>query len=250
MTTDPTPSFEIEGHRLSYPTSFRDGSSMMAMFLASSSRTQRLIEPDAPFTVSEVLPGRTVVGINCVHYTDTDCGHYEEIAISVFVEPMGTTPGRFPYGPTLRRIASGEVAAYTWLLAVNTTLSRDCGIRMWGFPKQLADLHHSQHADRARMAWRDGGATVLELAVPTSGTRTTGPLSPPIYSMLDGRPHVGYLHQSYTGVGYHRSGVQFVLGDHPIADQLRGIRLARRPLVAVSNAHLQFEMSAPEPLTS
>ena len=119
---------------------------------------------------------------------------------------------------------------------------------MWGFPKQLAELHHSEGAGRARMAWRDEGSTVLELAVPTTGSRRSGPMAPPVYSMLDGHPHVGHLHQRYTGVGYHRRGVQFVLGDHPIADQLRGLRLSRRPLLAVSNAHLEFEMSAPEPL--
>ncbi len=68
--------------------------------------------------------------------------------------------------------------------------------------------------------------------------------------MMDGRPHVGYLRQSYTGVGYHWRGVQFVLGDHPIADRLREIGVSDRPLLAVSNAHLEFEMSAPEPLMS
>ena len=248
MTTETSLSFEIEGHRLGYPTRFRDGSSMMAMFLASSARTQRLIASDSPFTVSEIAPGRAVVSINCVHYTDTDCGQYEEIAISVFVEPMGTTPHRFPYPATIRRIAGGDVASYTWVLGVNTTLSRDCGIQMWGFPKRLAELHYSRAANRARMAWRDRGSTVLELAVPTTGSRQSGPMAPPVYSMISGGPHVSHLHQTYRGVGYHRRGVQFVLGDHPIADELRGIGLSRRPVLAVSNAHLDFEMSAPRPL--
>lgn len=248
MGADATPSFDIEGHRLEYPTSFRDGSSMMALFLASSARTQRLVTADSPFTVAQVTPGRTVIGLNCVHYTDTDCGRYEEVALSVFVDPMDGPLGRFRRLSTLRRIARGEVASFTWLLGVNTTLARDCGIRMWGFPKQLAELHHSDDAGRARMAWRDGGSTVLELAVPTAGSRRSGPMAPPVYSMLHGRPHVGHLHQRYTGVGYHRRGVQFILGDHPIADQLRELELSHRPLIAVSNAHLEFEMSAPEPL--
>ena len=242
------PTFQIEGHRLGYPTRFRDGSSMMALFLASSRRTQRLIARSSPFTVSEILPGRAVVGINCVHYTDTDCGRYDEVAMSVFVEPFGGAANRFPSVAPLRRLARGEIASYAWMLGVNTTLSRDCGIEMWGFPKQLADLHHSLTADRARLAWRDKGSTVLELAVPTAGSRETGPLAPPVYSMIDGRPHVGYLHQRYRGVGYHRRGVQFMLGDHPIADELREIGLSRRPLLAVSNAHLAFEMTAPAPL--
>jgi hypothetical protein len=240
--------FDIEGHRLGYPTSFRDGSSMMALFLASATRTQRLVTADSPFTVAQVAPGRTVVGLNCVHYTDTDCGRYDEVALSVFVEPMDGPPGRFSRLAALQGIARAEVASYTWLLGVSTSLARDCGIRMWGFPKQLAELHFSADAGRARMAWRDEGSTVLELAVPTSGSRHSGPMAPPVYSMMDGRPQVGRLHQRYTGVGYHRREVQFVLGDHPIANQLRELKLSRRPLIAVSNAHLEFEMSAPEPL--
>ena len=244
---DATTEFEIEGRRLSYPTRFRDGSATVAIFLASAEKVQRLIA-DTPFVVSRVLPRRAAVTINCMHYTDTDCGVYEEVAFSVFVEPYSGS-ARVPYLPVLRRVIGGNAATYTWRLGVSTTLSRDCGIQMWGYPKQMADLEYSTSGGTARMVWRDGGARVLSLAVPASGSGTTGPIAPPVYSLMDGVPHVGTLTQVYGGVGRHRRGVDFTLGDHPVASELRGIDLSR-PLIGLWNEHIDFTMSAPARLAS
>ncbi len=244
---DPDTTFEIEGRELSYPTRFRDGSSMMVMMAASADRVQDLIS-ETPFVVAQPMPTKAVVGVNCVHYTDTDCGSYEEIALSVFVEPMDRE-WRIPWASALGSIIGGEVPSYTWRLGVSSTLSRDCGLRMWGFPKALAELRHTSSPSRERMSWRDGGDTVLELALPGGGRRRSGPISPPVYSLISGRPHVGRLTQSYRGVGYHRRRVEFMLGDHPIADELRDLGLSR-PLIGVHNQGLTFEMSAPQPLVS
>ena len=98
------------------------------------------------------------------------------------------------------------------------------------------------------MSWHDGETEVIRLTVPDTGSRTAKPISPPVYSVLDGQQVVGNLTQSYTDVGYHRSGASIQLGHHPAADELRRLGLPKRPILAVWNGHLSFRMSAPRPL--
>ncbi len=238
--------FDLHGVQLSYPTSFRDGSSCMGGFVVESDRAARLIT-GTPFEVAEILPGRAICSLNCVHYTDTDCGSYEEIALALFVHPFGASQTR---RETLRRIARGDIASFTWRLGVTTELSRDAGIEMWGFPKQLADIGFELQDGRASFTWTDGDDLVLRYECAARGNRSTGVVSPPVYSLIDDIAHVGYLTQSYRGVGFRPRGGTLALGNHPAADELRTLGLGGRPLLAVWNEHLEFEMSAPRRLAT
>lgn len=241
---DEDQSFDLHGATLRYPTAFRDGSSCMGVFTVQAGRAATLIA-DTPFEPAEVLPGRAVCSINCVHYTDTDCGAYEEIALALFVQPFGT---RLTRRETLRRVASGDIASYTWRLGVTTALSRDAGIEMWGFPKQLAEIDYELGDGRASFTWSDGDDPVLRYETAARGKRSTEGVSPPVYSLIGGVPHVGYLTQSYRGVGIRPRGATLSLGRHPVADELRDLGVGKRPLLAVWNEHLTFEMSAPQRL--
>jgi hypothetical protein len=240
--------FELDGRVLRYPAHFRDGSSLMTMYLVPVDAANEQIASSG-FTAARVAPGRTIATVVAVHYTDTDCGDYDELAWSVMVQPL-ERGRRVPYAATVADLVRGRVASYAWRLAVSTTLSRDAGVQMWGYPKTVEDLRYRREGGRASMAWHDGETEVIRLTVPDTGTRTVAPISPPVYSVLDGEPVVGNLTQSYTGVGYHRTGAEIRLGDHPVADELRRLGLPKRPILAVWNGHLSFRMSAPRPLRS
>ena len=250
----PTRRFTIEGHDLGYPTSFRDGASMMAAFVVPLPAATRLIA-ESEFRPAQVLPGRGVMSMNCVHYVDSDCGTYDEVALAILVEdpsaPTGRTrlASRLPRLRTWRSLVDATIGAHSWRLGVSTTLSRDCGIQMWGFPKVVGDVSFTRHDTTAAMSWFQDGELVLRYRGPATGSRTPAEISPPVYSILGGRPHVGYLKQRYTGVGYHLRGGSIDLGPHTFADELRSLGLPRRPLVSVWNEHLSFEMSAPQPIS-
>lgn len=242
----PDRTFEIEGRTLRYPTNFRDGCSLVAMFLVPTGPANEQIAASG-FTAAEVAPGRTVATVVGVHYTDTDCGAYDEIAWGVMVKPIGGGR-RARYASTVTDILRGRVASYTWRLAVSTTLSRDAGLRMWGYPKTVEELRFRRSAGLASMSWSDATTEVMRLSVPDTGTRTPKRISPPVFSVLDGQQVVGNLTQEYTDVGYHRSGASIRLGTHPIADELRRLGLPKRPFLATWSGHLSFRMSAPRPL--
>jgi hypothetical protein len=240
------PQFDIEGHQLTYPTRFRDGSSIMGLFVVPTDAATALLEPSG-FRPAEIAPGRSIMSLVCVHYTDTDCGTYDEVAMALFVE----MPARrsLPYASTAWRALRGTVASHSWRLGVTTELSRRAGIEMWGFPKSRADLLWTD-APRgaASMSWHDGDTEVMAFTVPATGNRTPRTISPPVLSLIDGVAHIGHLTQTYTGVGHHRRGVTLRLGTHPVSDELRSLGLPRSPLVGVYSSHLRFEMSAPTPL--
>lgn len=244
--------FSIEGHDLTYPTSFRDGSSMMALFAVPLSAATEMIA-DSGFVPAHLLPGRAVLSMNCVHYTDTDCGTYEEVALAIFVadpsrDDSSKAPSKFPSLMAWRDLVGGTIGAHSWRLGVSTTLSRDCGVEMWGYPKVLGELVWERQSGRARMRWMQDGELVMTFAMADGGKRNPKSISPPVYSTLRGEPVVGHLTQTSRGVGYRLRGAELELGTHAFAGELRRLGLPKRPLLSVWSEQLRFEMSAPAPL--
>lgn len=238
--------FSIEGRDLGYPTEFRDGSSAGGLFLVRSQVANELIA-ESGFEVAEVLPGRGILALNFVHYTDTDCGEYEEIATGFFVEPVPRRSG-IPYLRTLRDLIGGRVASYTWKLQVTSRLSQQAGLQMWGFPKTIEEIDYERSQTRASFRLRMDGQDVLSYSICATGSQTPAPLSSPVYSIHEGRPVVSQLSQTYREAGYRPRGAELQLGPHPFARQLHALGLRRRPLLASWMGHLAFSMSAPEPL--
>jgi hypothetical protein len=240
--------FQLEGRDLSYPTRFYDGSSTMGIFSVPADVADDIIT-DSGFTTARIAPGRTALSLICVHYTDTECGAYEEIAMAFFVQRHGRqSRWSIPYLSTWWDILRGNIASYTWMLPVSSTLSRDCGIHMWGFPKTLERIDYDRQSGRTKSSWMIGDELVLSYSVKEEGHKNASEISPPVYSVLDDKPHVSYLTQRYSKVGHHgRDGI-LKLGKHPAADRLRRLGLPKKPWLAAFNGHLEFEMSHPQPL--
>jgi len=239
-------SFTIEGIELAYPTGFRDGQSAMGIFAVHSGPAQALIESSG-FEVAEIFPGKTLLNLVCVHYTDTDCGQYEEIALAFAVKPCGNG-FQIPYLSTWWSLLRGTIATYTWCLPVSSVLSQQCGIQMWGFPKTVETLTHRKEEGIAVFEWLRGEDRVLEISIPATGDKDQAEISPPVYSLLDGRAVVSYLTQTYSGVGYHRGSYRIELGEDAMSDTLRALGLPKKPLLAAWNSHLKFTMSTPADL--
>jgi hypothetical protein len=243
IVPSPARRFEIEGEILSYPTQFRDGSSAAGLFLVDSAQANEFIA-DSGFRIAEVAPGRGVLAITGVHYTDTDCGVYEETAQAFFVVPRDARR-RVPYLGTWADIVKGRSASFTWKLQVTTPLSKYAGLWMWGFPKTIEDIAFERMGGDATFQLRMGGQDVFRYRVRDRGSRTPTPMTSTVYSIFEGKPHVSHLTQSYRDTGYQFRGGDLELGDHPMADELRALGVGQRALLATWNGHLAFSMTAP-----
>jgi hypothetical protein len=218
----------------------------LGLFVVRSRAANALIV-ESGFEVAPIAPGRAIFSLACVHYTDSDCGVYDEISLAFFVKTHGRPRG-LPYLGTWRDILGGQAASHTWKLPVTTRLAKDAGVLMWGFPKTVEEIDFEVSGGRASFTLRIQGREVLGYSVRAQGRRHQPPSATPVYSTFEGAPHVSYLTQEYEDMGVRLGGGRLHLGDHPIAERLRGLGLPRRPLVASWMGRLSFEMSAPEKL--
>ena len=238
--------FEIEGQTLGFPAQFRDASSAVGLFVVPSSAANALI-CDSGFEVAQVAPGRAIFSLSCVHYRDSDCGVYREISMAFFVKKHGPA-NRIPYLGTWLDIVRDDAATYVWKLPVTTRLAHDAGILMWGLPKTIEEIDFDVSNERATFKLCMDGREVLSYSVRAHGKRYQPRSASPVYSVFEGAPHVTHLLHEYRDVGVRFGGGRLRLGDHPVAEQLRGLGLPRRPLVSTWIAHLAFEVGAPEKL--
>jgi hypothetical protein len=238
--------FEIEGRTLRYPARFQDASSAVGLFLVSSRAADDLIR-ESGFVVAEVLPGRAVFSLSCVHYRESDCGAYEEIALGFFVKPHGRRGG-LPYLGTWRDILRDRAATHVWKLPVTTRLANDAGVQMWGLPKTIEEIDFEQAGGRAAFTLRMDGRRVLRYGVRARGGRRQPRSVSSVYSTFEGAPHVTALAHTDSDMGVSIRGGHLLLGEHPLADQLRGLGLPRRPLLASWIGHVALDVGAPQRL--
>jgi hypothetical protein len=247
--------FEIEGQSLGFPSLYPDGSSAVGVFMVPSGAAQALISDtisdtisDNGFEVAELLPGRAALSLACIHYRESDCGVYNEIALSFFVKPKHGRPSRIPYLGTWLDIARNDSATHVWKLPVTTKLANDAGVLMWGFPKTIEEIDFDLVDGRAVFTLRMDGREVLSYSVAASGKRRQPRSASAVYSIYEGAPHVTLLESECHDVGVRVGGGRLSLGDHPIADDLRGLGLPRRPILSTWMGGISFTVGAPQKL--
>jgi hypothetical protein len=237
--------FNIEGTDLGYPTLFHDGSTSVAMYVVPSKVANELIA-ESGFTVAEIAPGKAIMSFAGVHYTNTECGSYEEIGCAFFVNKY---PRRslLPYVSTWVNILRGNQPSFTWYLPVTEKSALECGEQMWGYPKTIEDIRHQQSQGRTTTTLYREGKQVLSFSVSNPGGKDSRPVHSPVYSIFEGSPHLGYLTQNFSEVAYGRDA-ELILSDHALVEPLRRLGLPRKPLMSGHMGKLSFSMSAPVPL--
>ena len=101
-----------------------------------------------------------------------------------------------------------HVASHTWRLQVTTTLSQHCGLQMWGFPKELAEIDYRVEGGvkggNLHCSLRMEGEDVFHFCTKADGNCTPEPITSTVYSIFEGAPHVSHLTQSYRDTGFRK----------------------------------------------
>ncbi len=238
--------YDIEGKTMGFPSLYPDGSSAVGLFMVPAAAAQELIR-DSGFEVARVAPGKAVLSLSCVSYRESDCGPYNEIALAFFVKKIGVKSG-IPFLGTCVDILRDTSATYIWNLSVTTRLANEAGIQMWGLPKTIEEIELERFGGRAVFSLRMGGAKVLSYEVEAKGALNQPRSTSTVYSIFEGAPHSTSLAHEYEGMGIKLGGGSLQLGDHPLADTLRGLGLPKRPFLATWIEHLSLEVDAPQKL--
>ncbi|WP_243719069.1 acetoacetate decarboxylase family protein [Actinomadura sp. 7K534] len=235
----------IQGERVELPVRIRDAAVASAMFAVPADAARAVISYSG-LDVAEPLPGRAVCSLAFVRYADGDLGPYHEFAVAFLVRPPGSAP---PSGPLGRLSGMKGVGAFIHWLPVNQEFTLEAGRTIWGFPKELADIPMDLAGRVKRCAVRFGGRTAIEVAVRSGAPMPEGSGAPKVeaYSCMDGVTRRTPWTVTPSEVRMRPGGAKVVLGDHPVAEELRGLGLDRaRALSSSTVGHLRMVFEGAE----
>lgn len=207
------------------PVFYQDVATLAAHFLAPAHMVRHLL-PSARMHPIRAFPGRSVVSLVGYEYRHSDIGPYNEFAIAVPITLDRPSP---QFTGSLRPLPQ-ELLVYVRHLPVTTEIARATGVELAGYPKTLADI--SFERDRGWVSCRlaYGDAHVLTLAARV-GRPTTRSAQTRVHSINARHGHLlrieTIISEREEAVGRNPSDVRLELGQHPIADELRALRLGR-----------------------
>jgi Acetoacetate decarboxylase (ADC) len=232
---------EVLGTEVQMPVRIRHASCFVAGFTASAPAAQAMIAGTG-LRVMQVRPGRTMCMLVFVDYVDGDLGPYNEFGVCLLLEDPDT-PGKSTILGNLRSLATGQARALVHRLPVDGDFTLAAGRGIWGFPKTLADFDVDHSSATKRGAVSEAGTLIAALTI-RPGFRVPDSDATAVlraYSHLGGATRETPWVLNRTGDTRTRpGGATLQLGSHPIADELRGLRLSRHALMTSSVGHIEM----------
>jgi hypothetical protein len=245
--------WSIMGRTVKLPVEVRRAAQWGVQYLVPAAAAQRLVAPTG-LEVTGPVPGRALVALAVCRYDDTDLDPYHEVAVSFVVRPHDAPPATATR--RLQEFFTGAIGAYIHRLPVDQEFSCRAGRDVWGFPKWVTTIDIDEppvgspaggSATTVRLV--DGGVHVLTLTI-APGVRLSLPSqSPPSYSFRDGVLRRTTWTTSAEGTTGRPGGARLVLGDHPMADELRSLGLPKRALFSSSTAQMRASFDRAEMVT-
>ena len=233
-------SWTVMGRTVSLPVQVRRAAQWGVQYLVPAEAAQRLVDPTG-LEVNGPVPGRALVALAVCRYDDTDLDPYHEVAVSLVVRPHDAPPASAPH--RVREFWTGDIGAYIHRLPVDREFSCTAGRDIWGFPKWVTSISIDEPATGTSgpgagttVRLVDGGVHVLTLTIASGVRMHLPPQSPPSYSFADGVLRRTTWTTTANGTTGRPGGASLVLGNHPMADELRGLGLPRRALFSSATA--------------
>jgi hypothetical protein len=253
--TPDTPSdqgpWQVLGRTIGLPVEVRSAAQWGVQYLVPAAAAQRLVAPTG-LEVTGPLPGKALMALAVCRYDDTDLDSYHEVAVSFVVRPHDAPPHPSAL-QRAREFATGAIGAYIHRLPVDQEFTCAAGRDIWGYPKWMTtiDIDEPDGGDRrsgsgTSIRLVDDGAHVLTLTLAGGGPVKLPSQAPPSYSFRDGVLRRTPWEMSADGVAGRPGGATLVLGDHPMADELRSLGLPKRALFSSSAARMRASFGAAE----
>src|SRR5436305_8833880 len=220
------PGYTIEEQTVVLPVQVREATSVYASFLVPAAAVRRLLP--AGLVPLQTIPGRATCTIVGVDYREGDLGQYHEVGVCFLLRPREGS--RLDVVSMIRN----QAPAYIHRLPVTTSFSCEAGRHIWGFPKDVMDIDFADTDATRTVTLRDGGRLVLQLSAPRGGTKTFAGVDVEAMGSWGGPVQVTPAQMAGEGVKAGLRAGQLVLGNHPIADELRSLGLPKKPLLAGS----------------
>jgi Acetoacetate decarboxylase (ADC) len=223
-------SYAIQDRTVTLPVEIRDAAACSALFAVPAEAAQSVIAYSG-LRVVRPLPGRALCSLAFIRYADGDLGPYHEFAVGFAVENNGV---------------------FIHWLPVNQTFTLEAGRRIWGFPKEPAEIDIDLAGSVKRCTVRQDGRLVADLRIaagpplPVLPTLTGSGVD--AYSCLDGVTRRTPWTMAPHGLRGRPGGARLMLGRHRVADELRALGLPRRAVASATIPHVSMHFDAAQEL--
>jgi hypothetical protein len=214
------------GRRFAAPVRYEDAALIQAAFPVSADEVAKLL-PSPRLKPVQFVPSMATLAIFAAEYRRVvEIQPYNEVGVMV---PVLYAPHvNIPLLPALFPERFPGLAYYVYALPVTTEEARDGGIEFWGLPKFLAEIAFEDTPSIRRCSLQAEGKDILTLEVekgPTTRTQDNTPL----YSVKNGwlLKTVAQWEGEYN-IRQFQGGATLTLGDHPLAETLRCLRIRSR----------------------
>lgn len=203
----------LTGIRIVTPVRFLDFAMIAAEFYCSAARAQERM-PSPRLRPVEPAPGRALVSLMGLAYRDVDVlVPYNEFAITIPVEYESAETGESVLG------------LYYLHLPVTTEDARWGGVEIYGFPKYLSDIVFDDTKTTCRCRLRVGGREILCLEVTRIPTQIQSWRTINYTVRGDQLIRSEFRAEGQLGEAEDPGGGWVVLGDHPVAEELRALEM-------------------------
>jgi Acetoacetate decarboxylase (ADC) len=247
-------SWTVLGRTVRLPVEVRRAAQWGVQYLVPADAAQNIVDPTG-LEVTGPIPGRALVALAVCRYDDTDLDPYHEVAVSFVVRPHDA-PAHPSAVQRTREFAGGAIGAYIHRLPVDQEFTCAAGRGIWGFPKWVTTIDIDEPPPGRPRAGSgttvrlvDDGAHVLSLTVAAGGRLRLPAQAPPSYSFADGILRRTMWTTTSSGVTGRPGGATLVLGDHPMADELRSLGLPKRAIFSSSTAVMTASFGRAEEVT-
>lgn len=215
----------VLGERVRMPVEIRSADACSAMFAVPLKPACDLLAYTG-LEPAQVLPGQAVCSLAFVRYLDGDLGPYHEFAFALLVRGDGR----------------GGLGAFIHWLPVDQEFTLAAGRGIWGFPKELADIDIRGTGRATQCVVRQDGRVVVGLRIRRGvpAPSGAGAASVDAYTCRDGTLRRTPWRMRPGRVRLRPGGADIVLGDHPVAEQLRALGLPRTALTTSSIGTLRM----------
>lgn len=224
------------GRRVGLPVRYLDWTGIFAHFPAPASAVRRLL-PGKALAPVLIAPGTAILSIAAIEYRRiAEIEPYNEVAVMtpVLHKPLVNLPTLPFFFPRMFR----SFGFFVLNMPVTTEESRELGVKVWGYPKFLADISFEEIDNTRRCRVQLEGKEYLSLDVQQIPAKDQK-VDFHIYTVKGDRLLRHRLEtEGLYGVSPFPGGAAISFGDHPLGQALRGIGVGRKPIARVFGSNV------------
>jgi hypothetical protein len=226
---------ELGSGSVKLPLLYFEAKAIGANFAASREAVRRLLP--ARLSPVPLAPGLGIVVIACFEHRDANLGPHREAAIAFPCTLEGTGFSEKP----------ATFGLFVWKMPSTSQLALEAGQAVWGLPKLRAEIEMQEGAGSSACTAAEGGREILRLEVDAARHRFRHRRVIRVYGVKDGEIVSTPLEAAFeVGVHVLPRSARLTLGDHLLADELRGLDL--RPRAAIGSFSCRdLQMVLPRP---